>query len=158
MIVLKDILGLSTCLKTDIHKSLHRTNCTAWTSSACCMLRVLLNHNSSSNCEKQLKFYMQNFFACQCREQKSPTESLYGQTNKSTMLHKAISKQEPSLAYNLFQNTARFCFQHVYFSTNKDFMFNFPVLENGHLSASPPLFSLSLLLSELFSNEGVWKH
>lgn len=99
---------------------------------------------------------MQNFFACQHRKQKSPTESLYGQTKESTILHKATSKQEPSLACNLFQNTARFCFQDMYFfSTNKDFMFYFPIQENGHLSASSPLFSLSLSLLRTFQQ---WRH
>lgn len=40
--------------------------------------------------------------------------------------------------------------KYVFFSTNKDFMFYFPIQENGHLSASSPLFSLSLSLLRTF--------
>lgn len=65
---------------------------------------------------------------------------VWTQWNKSTILHKETNKQEPSPARNLFQNTNRFCFQNMYFSTNKVFMLYFLIQDDGHLSASPLRF------------------
>lgn len=68
------------------------------------------------------------------------------QANKYQDLHATCSKTQQGFSYKI-----------CVLPQNKDFMFYFPIQENGHFSSSPPLFSF-YHYSELFSCEGIGKH